>query len=116
MRIQNATVDRYRTFLQDKYRPPSKGGNTRAWHLHVLDISGDSYTFYALGTKKWVFQNDTVSFEWEWDKNQAYRNILPHTVVVTDPTGNPALRGNRGSKPWRTAEARMPVSRREWRD
>lgn len=113
MRVENARVERYRSFLMEKSRPPSRGGNTRAWHIHVMDIAGDSFSFRALGQKKWVFKAD---FSSEWDDKKRYRNISPETITVIDKAGSPIVRGNRGSKPWRSAEARMPVSRREMRD
>lgn len=97
-------------------RPPSRGGNTRAWHVHFLEIGGATYSFKALGTKKWVFKHDTVSFEWEWDDTQRYRNVVRETVRVLDRNSKSVVRGLRGSKPYRTAQARMPASRREQRD
>ena len=63
MRVERATVQNYRTVLTDKYRPPSKGGNTRAWHRHSLTINDESYSFWALGAKRWVYASDTVTFE-----------------------------------------------------
>ena len=116
MRIEDASVESYGAYLKDKYRPPSKGGNTRAWHQHVLTISGKRYSFLALGARKWVYVGDTVSFEWEWDETQRYRNINTDTVVVKNKNGNQVTRGIRGSKRWRTASARLPASRREQRD
>jgi hypothetical protein len=101
--------------LKDKHRPPSKGGNTRAWHLHVLTIDRETYSFLALGARKWVFVGDTVSFDWDWDTTHRWRNIDPDTVITLDKAGSVVVRGHRGSKKWRNAEARMPVSRREWR-
>lgn len=116
MKILSKSCESYQTFLKDKYRPPSQGGNTRAWHQHVLTIDGEKYSFLALGAQKWVFANDTVSFDWEWDKTERYRNVLVKSLVTKAKHGNPVVRGNRGSKSWRTAEARMPASQREQRD
>lgn len=116
MRVENAKVEKYRTFLKDKYRPPSKGGNTGAWHLHVLQVNGESYSFLNAGSQKFVFKKDTVSFEWAWDDTGKYRNIKPTSIIVRDENGNSVVRQIAASKKWRTAEARMPVSRRENRD
>ncbi len=116
MRVEHATVDIYRAFLKDKHRPPSKGGNTRARHSHVLTIAGETYSFLAIGAKKWVFAGDTVSFDWEWDPTHKYRNINEATVETRNAKGDSIARGLRGGKRWRTAEARMPASRREQRD
>jgi hypothetical protein len=58
-------------------------------------------------------KTDTVSFEWQWDRSQRWRNINPDTFEARDKNGAVVERGNRGSKPWRTATTRAPVSRRE---
>lgn len=116
MRVDNAVVDEYRAFLVDKYRPPSRGGNTRAQHQHTMIIAGERYSFLALGARKWVYANERVSFDWEWDKTKQYRNVDRRSVVAWDKNGNAVIRGNRGWKKWRTAETRMPASRREQRD
>lgn len=116
MRIENLPVENYNAILKDKYRPPSKGGNTRAWHQHVLTIDGQRYSVLALGAKKWVFAGDTVSFEWDWDATSLYRNIDPNTVTTRDRTGQQVLRGERGDKQWRSAKTRLPARRSEWKD
>lgn len=116
MRLENTKVEKYSALLKDKYRPPSRGGNTRAWHQHVLTIAGKTYSFLALGSRRWVFVGDIVSFEWQWDESNRYRNVIPETVVTRSKSGAVVVRGHRGSKPWRTANARMPASRREQRD
>lgn len=84
MRIENAIVDLYRCFLMDKYRPPSRGGNTRAWHQHALTIDGERFTFLALGARKWVYSRDTVSFDWAWDESGHYRNVDTASVMTWD--------------------------------
>ena len=113
--IQNATVDTYRTTLREPYRPPSRGGNTRALHAHYLTIDGETYSFLALGSRRWVFNGDRVSFE--YDVNGPYRNIDRQTIQTIDAKGRPVVRGDRGFKPTlRTAVARLPASRREARD
>ena len=48
-------VSNYKIFLAEPSRPPSKGGNTRAWHQHFLEVGGQSYSFLALGAKKWIY-------------------------------------------------------------
>lgn len=112
MKVENAKIESYQKFLQEKSRPPSKGGNTKALHSHVLYIDGDKYSFLALGSQQWVFKTDLVSFEYEV-KGQ-YKNIIKDTIITIDKAGNELLRGNRGfKKQLRTADARMPVSRRE---
>lgn len=115
-RVENAKPDSYNAYLNEPGRPPSRGGNTRAWHAHVLVIEGTKYSFLALGARKWVFAGDMVSFEWRWNSTRNYRNILRETVQVVDKSGKTVVRGLRGDKPRRTAPARMPVSRREMRD
>jgi len=116
MRIERATVDEYKAYLQEPSRPPSRGGNTRAWHSHVLIIGDVRYSFLALGTKKWVFASDVTSFDWEWDETKRYRNIVRDSIQVWDRYGQAVVRGERGVKERRTAQARMPASRREQRN
>lgn len=112
MQIINAKIESYQKFLNEKSRPPSKGGNTNALHSHVFYIDGEKYSFLALGSQQWVFKSDLVSFEYEL--NGAYKNIIKDTLVTIDKSGNEVLRGNRGfKKQLRTADTRMPVSRRE---
>lgn len=116
MQVEKKQVAFYGAYLKENHRPPSRGGNTKAWHQHVLTIDGEKYSFLALGQRKWVFKDDTMSFEWEWDKSNSYRNIISETVRVWNKDGEEIVRGHRGSKVWRTAITRAPVSRREWRD
>ncbi len=112
LKISNATIEHYGAYLQEHNRPPSKGGNTRALHSHVLTVSGEKYSFLALGSKQWVYKTDKVSFEYEIKGH--YKNIIKQTLKTIDKSGNEVVRGNRNfKKQLRTAEARMPVSRRE---
>lgn len=106
--VQGVHVTRYTTILIEQHRPPSRDGNTRAWHSHALWIDGEKYTFRALGSRKWVYVGDRVSFRWRWDPSQRWRNIDIDSVNV--------VRGERGFKQWRTAPTRLPASRREQRD
>jgi hypothetical protein len=76
----------------------------------VLKIHGEYYSFLALGAKKWVYASDTVSFDWECDASERYRNVLPETLVARDKNGEVVVRGHRGAKRWRTATTRAPVS------
>lgn len=111
-RIENAHVESYKTFLVEKYRSPSKGGNSSALHSHVLTIDGDSYSFLAVGSKKWVYSNDKVSFDYELKGK--YRNIIKNSISVVDKNGNPQTRGDRRFKSkLRSSTQRTPVSRRE---
>lgn len=114
--VQGVHVTRYTTILIEQHRPPSRGGNTRAWHSHALWIDGEKYTFRALGSKKWVYVGDRVSFRWRWDPSQRWRNIDIDSVKVADKNGTEVIRGERGFKRWRTAPTRLPASRREQRD
>jgi hypothetical protein len=88
--------------------PVSRGGNTGARHQHRLTIGGEVYSFLALGAKKWVFARDLVSFEWDWDKTQRYRNIECDSVETWDRNGKLIVRGLRGFKKWRIAPTRLP--------
>jgi hypothetical protein len=109
-------VVNYKTFLAEPSRPPSKGGNTRAWHQHSFEVEGQRYSFLALGAKKWIYQSDTTQFLWEWDATGKYRNIIPETIKTLNKSGGNIVRGERGTKKRRTAESQIPASRREQRD
>ena len=93
---------------KDKPRPPSRGGNTRAWHQHVLTIGGEKYSFLALGARKWAFRKDLVTFDWNWDASESYRNVDPDSLEAFDPKGNFVVRGIRGKKKWRTPKPGCP--------
>lgn len=113
--IKDAKIDEYFTDLKEKSRPPSKGGNTKALHAHYIRIDGKTYSFLAFGSKQWVYKTDRVSFEFEM--NGEYRNIHRESIRTTDSNGNVVIRGLRGfSKKLRTADTRLPGSRRECRD
>ena len=116
MLVERTSIQNYRATLKDMYRPPSRGGNTRAWHQHVITIDGTQYSFLALGAKRWVYASDTVSFEWEWDSSRTYRNIKTETLQAWTKAGSPVARGERGTKKWRTAVTRLPARRSEWSD
>jgi hypothetical protein len=114
--IQNARITEYTVILLEPSRSPSRGGNGRAWHSHRITIGEDHYSWKGLGFRQWVFKSDTVSFEWEFDKTGKYRNVDPRSIKATDASGKAVTRGERGTKGWRTATQRAPVSRREWRN
>ena len=76
--LKKLPFDNYQTVLVDKYRPPRKGGNTGAWHSHIITIAADRYSFLALGVNRWLFKGDTVSFNWKWDESTA--------SVISTPT------------------------------
>jgi hypothetical protein len=116
LRIENKKVQAYYTTLTEPYRSPSKGGNTRAQHLHTMIIDNEKYTFFALGSKKFVFKGESVSFEYIIKDGQ-YRNVKMHTIVSIDKNGIMHKRGNRGFKSvLRSAQQRLPTSKREQRD
>jgi hypothetical protein len=115
MKIEQKKISDYKLFLNEPHRPPSKGGNTGALHAHVLIIDGESYSFLSPGSQQWAFKTDTVSFEYE--VNGTYKNVVKESFTTIDKSGNEVVRGNRGYKPkLRTANARMPASKREQRD
>ncbi|BBV41350.1 hypothetical protein [Citrobacter portucalensis] len=114
-KVKDAKIEEYFTVLKEKSRPPSKGGNTKALHAHYIKIDGMLYSFLAFGSKQWIFKTDRVSFEFEM--NGEYRNILRESIITIDSNGEVVIRGLRGfSKKLRTADTRLPASRRECRD
>lgn len=112
-KIEQAQIEDYRTRLVEPSRPPSRGGNGRAWHRHALKIAGDWYAFLGLGFRQWVYKSDTVNFEWDWDETKRWRNIDPNSIFVRNRSGQPVKRGERGSKEWRTARTKAPTTGRE---
>ncbi|MCZ4292054.1 hypothetical protein [Hoeflea alexandrii] len=116
MRIEKADLENYGVYLKDKSRPPSRGGNKRAWYQHVMVISGEKYSFLAAWSGKFVFKGETVSFDWEWDETHKYRNADAASVLAWTADGKQRRRGERGSKIWRTADTRPPGRRSEWGD
>jgi hypothetical protein len=115
LKTKDQEVQDYYTELKEYYRSPSKGGNTKAQHLHTIIIDNERYTFYALGSKKFVYKGETVSFEYIL-KDGKYRNVNKQTIKSKDKNGNEHIRGNRGYKSvLRSESQRMPGSRREQR-
>lgn len=113
--VSNKKISDYTKVLTEKSRPPSRGGNGKARHTHILTIDGERYSFIAFDSKQWVFKTDTVSFDYE--VRDGYNNIAPESIVTKDKNGKPIVRGNRGFvKKLRTADARLPGSRREQKD
>ncbi|MGV8840128.1 MAG: hypothetical protein ACWA6X_07470 [Bauldia sp.] len=103
MRVEKAEFQSYKTYLTEAHRPPSRGGNTRAWHSHVIEIGSERYSFLAADARKWVHKGELVSFDWEWSEGQKYRNINRDTVIAWNKRGEVVDRGNREWKRWRTA-------------
>lgn len=116
MRIDKADFDTYTVTLKDKSRPPSRGGNRRAWHRHAISINGDVYSFLAPWSGKFAFKGESVSFDWEWDESKTYRNVDRDSFLAFKSDGSEQLRGERGEKAWRTADTRPPGRRSEWKD
>lgn len=115
-RVEAAEVEEYWAVLKEFYRAPSRGGNTSALHLHFLRIGGEKYSFFARGSKKWVYKGDKVSFAYRMTP-EGYRNVVRSSVVTFDKDGRPVTRGDRRWKPvLRSAPQRAPCSRRERRD
>lgn len=114
MRVEKAEVEHYAAYLKDKSRPPSRGGNRGAWHQHVLTVGGETYSFLAPWSGKFVYKGEAVSFDWEWDASGKYRNVDLASVVAFKPNGEQLRRGDRGNKKWRTANTRPPGRRSEW--
>ncbi|MDS9873558.1 hypothetical protein RMI40_01725 [Pseudomonas protegens] len=115
LRVEGKKITSYGLFLQEPSRPPSRGGNTGALHSHIIEIEGEKFSFLALGSKRWVFKSDFVTFDYEI-KN-GYKNIIKETIITIDRYGETVSRGNRGfKKQLRSTSARLPGSRREQRN
>ena len=114
-KIGPVQVSNYRAFLIEPSRPPSRGGNTRARHRHAFEVDGEAYSFFAAGSKKWIFASDTADFTWAWDDTKTYRNVVLSSLKTLDKNGVEVVRGDRDYKKMRASPARMPASRREQR-
>lgn len=95
--VNGANVTKYQTFLIEAYRPPSRGGNTKALHRHQMLIDENWYSFCALGSKKFVFKTDTVKFEYV-KTPEGYLNVRKNTIVTKDAKGKMVHRGDRRFK------------------
>jgi hypothetical protein len=113
VRIEQIQVEQYGVYLKDKSRPPSRGGNGRAWHQHVLTIGGERYSFLAPWSGKLVYKGETVSFDWEWDESSTYRNVDRASVVAWSKAGKQARRARRQALAHRGHPASGPAQRVE---
>lgn len=114
--LKQAVPTDYITFLYEPSRPPSQGGNTSALHVHTMVIDGQKYSFFARGSRKWVYVGDRVSFSFRLT-DKGYRNVIRTSIVTQDKTGRPVERGDRRAKQTlRTTKTRLPAKRSEWRD
>jgi hypothetical protein len=71
-------------------------------------VAGETYSFLAAHAGKFVYKNETVSFDWEWDRTGKHRNVDPGSVVAWNAEGKQIIRGNRAFKEWRTANTMLP--------
>lgn len=116
MRIERSGFNAYNTYLAEPSRPPSQGGNTKALHRHVIIIGGDKYSFFAPWSGKFAHKGELISFDWDWDKTGTFRNIDKLSFEAFTKDGDHEIRGDRSDKVRRTAGARPPGRRSEWRD
>jgi hypothetical protein len=112
-RIKNAQWEAYTATLVERYRRPGRGGNTNALHRHAMLINGEWYSWFPLGSRKWVYARDHVSFEYTID-DKGFRNVVEDTLRTVDEKGLEQVRGNRGFKAvLRTAPERLPGRQNE---
>lgn len=115
-RLENVTVDDYNATLFEHTRPPSKGGNASALHVHSFKVDGQKYSFFGRGKNRRIFKRDTASFDYVVTE-EGYHNVLQHTIRTRDEKGRIKARGDRRWKPQlRSSPTRLPGSRREARD
>ena len=111
-RAELARIEDYQTFLYEPSRPPSQGGNTSALHVHTIWVEGQKYSFFARGSRQWVFKADRVSFSYRTTE-AGYRNIIKQTLATLDKDGRPVKREDRRFKAQlRTAPAKTGFSQR----
>ena len=95
--INGAKVTDYKPSLMEANRPPSRGGNTKALHIHRMLIDEKWYSFFALGSKKFVFKADTVKFSYV-KTPEGFLNVVKNTIVTKDAKGKTVHRGDRRFK------------------
>lgn len=101
MLVENVQIEKYVTLFKYKYCPLVPNEYTGLWYQHRLIIDNEVYSFLALGAQRWVFKQDTVSFEWDWDKTGKYRNIKATTLQTSNKNGKEIVRGTRkAGAPW----------------
>lgn len=115
--VENTELWEYRgPFLDEQYRSPSRGGKTRALHMHIIVIDGISYSWRALGAKKCAFKGDRINFRYAvWPvADKTYHRVLPNTFTALDKDGKIQERGLRGWKrQLRTARQKAPTAGHE---
>lgn len=109
--IESRSIDEYAApRLCEPSRPPSRGGNGKALHRHAFRIDSTWYSFFAAGSKKWIFKNDVVSFQFETVEKdgRVFNNVKLDTLHVVDSKGIKTTRGGGiYSKKLRTAVTRL---------
>lgn len=115
--VIDARIESYGKLLYEYSRPPSRGGNTSALHVHSVMIDGERYSWFGRGSQQWIHKSDLVSFRYVLTP-EGHRNVIRTTIKTRDAkTGEITRRGNRGAKTkLRSVPTRLPVSRREARD
>lgn len=94
-RKKDATVDKYTIDFPDNLPNGSHRHSANPPVVHRLTISGEHYTFIAVGDEPWVQPGDTISFEYR--TKDRYRNIRVGSIQVKDANGQPVIRGFRRS-------------------
>ncbi|EPA6637425.1 TPA: hypothetical protein ACXIGT_001315 [Serratia marcescens] len=79
-KVSSKKISEYQKYLIEKSRPPSRGGNGKALHSHVVIIDGVKYSFLANDSKQWVFKSDTVSFEYKIENG--FNNISSIMEII----------------------------------
>ncbi len=109
--ILNMQIDEYEVKLKEPYYRPNNGDKKMAIYHHIVTVKGVKYRFQAVGSQKWIYKRDTVSFEYfvSGDEN----HIMSDTIVTKDKDGYDVCRGKRvRKKQLRTAYSRIPANPR----
>ena len=85
MRVEKAQFQQYETIALH--------GSINA--IHRITIGGEVYSFVAPLRRRWVYKNDTISFDWELDSDTGQRRIDCDTVAVLNKDGIPIKHGCR---------------------
>lgn len=86
-------IQEYRTAPIEKYRAPNRAGIANALHLHSFYVGDEYYAFINRGTKKAIFNDDRVSFDFRMGAD-GERKVLRKTLRTLDVKGNHVKRGS----------------------
>lgn len=87
-------IQDYRALPIEEYRAPNRAGIANALHLHSFSVDEERFAFISRGTKKSIFNDDRVSFDFIIGAD-GERKVMRKTLRTLDAKGNHVKRGPR---------------------